>query len=294
MKYIITGSIGNISKPLSEKLIGAGHEVTIISSHEGKIKEIEALGGIHAIGSVNDLEFLKKTFRGADAIYTMVPPNHHPKDWKSEIHETGRVYYEAIKSEGIKKVVNLSSIGAHLAEGAGPVSGLFRVENEFNKLDGVDIVHLRPGYFYFNLFANLGMIKHMGIMGSNFGDNPLVMVHPRDIAEVASHFLLKPDFTGKTVQYIASDIRNGHDIAQVLGKAIGKPDLKWMVFKDEDALKGMLGAGLPEESARNYVEMGASIADGKFQEDFYLHKPALSPTKLEDFALEFEGAYSHS
>jgi NAD(P)H dehydrogenase (quinone) len=31
MKIIVTGSLGNISKPLTEKLVKAGHQVAVIS-----------------------------------------------------------------------------------------------------------------------------------------------------------------------------------------------------------------------------------------------------------------------
>ena len=37
MKITLTGSLGNISKPLAEILIKNGHEVTIISSNSKKV-----------------------------------------------------------------------------------------------------------------------------------------------------------------------------------------------------------------------------------------------------------------
>jgi Trk K+ transport system NAD-binding subunit len=58
MKITLTGSLGNISKPLAEILIKNGHEVTIISSDSKKVSDIEALGAKAAIGSVSDVSFL--------------------------------------------------------------------------------------------------------------------------------------------------------------------------------------------------------------------------------------------
>jgi uncharacterized protein YbjT (DUF2867 family) len=75
MKITLTGSLGNISRPLAEILIRNGQEVTIITSDSKKLSEIEALGAKAAIGSVSDLAYLTNAFKGADAIYTMVPPN---------------------------------------------------------------------------------------------------------------------------------------------------------------------------------------------------------------------------
>jgi uncharacterized protein YbjT (DUF2867 family) len=189
-------------------------------------------------------------------------------------------------------VVHLSSIGAHLAEGVGPVSGIHGSEVALNKLEGVDIKHLRPGNFYTNLYANIGMIKGAGIIGGNYGeDTKIVLVHPADIATAVFEELTSLSFTGKTVRYVVSDERSTTEIAKVLGTAIGKADLPWINFSDEEALAGAIGAGLPEEIAKNYIEMGTSIRSGKMFEDYRKHPTTLSKTKLEDFAKEFAGAF---
>ena len=295
MKYVITGSLGNISKPLTQTLVAAGHDVTVISSQDNKKSEIEALGAKAAIGSIQDAAFLTKTFTGSDGIYTMVPPTFAAADWKAYIGDTGKIYAQAIKASGVKNVVNLSSIGAHMAEGCGPVSGIHREEKALNELSDVNIKHLRPGNFYTNLFSNIGMIKHAGIIGGNYGANTsIVFAHPRDIAEVAAEELQGLSFKGHSIRYVVSDERTTNDVAKVLGTAIGKPELPWIDFKDEDSLGGMIGAGLPEEVAKNYVEMGKAVREGKMFEDYYAHKSSvkISKTKLEDFAKEFAAAYN--
>lgn len=293
MKYIVTGSLGNISKPLTQKLVAAGHEVTVVTTKESKKAEIEALGAKAAVGSVTDVGFLTETFKGADSIYAMVPPTFTPSDWKAYIGEIGQNYANAIKAAGVKKVVHLSSMGAHLAEGCGPVSGIHRSELALDKLEGVDVKHLRPGNFYTNLYSNIGMIKGAGIIGGNYGiDTKIVMVHPNDIATAAAEELTSLAFTGKTVRYVVSDIRSTNEIAKILGAAIGKSDLPWVDFKDEEALAGAIGAGLPEEIAKNYIEMGASVRTGKMFEDYYKHPVSFSKTNFEDFAKEFAVAFN--
>lgn len=296
MKYVITGSLGHISKPITENLIKAGHEVTVISSKESNRAAIETLGAKAAIGSVEDLSFLTKTFTGADAVYTMVPPNFTAPNWKNWIASIGKNYAEAIQSANVKYVVNLSSVGAHMQEGCGPVSGLYAVEKTFNQLENVHIKHLRPGFFYYNLFANIPLIQHMNIIGGNYGDANVTMVYvdTQDIALVATNALLNLDFTDKSVHYIASDERTTGDTAKILGNAIGNPELPWIEFKDEDTFNGMKQAGLSEEVARNYVEMGAAIRSGAMLEDYFKNKPVLSKTKLEDFAKVFEQVYHQS
>ncbi len=294
MKYVVLGSLGNISKPLAEKLIAAGHEVTIVSSSAERAQEITALGAKAAIGGIEDIAFLTKTFTGADAVYTMVPPIHKVDNWKQHIRNLGKNIATAIKASGVKKVVELSSIGAHMADGCGPVSGIHFVEMELDKLEGVDVKYLRPGYFYTNLLTNIGMIKHGGILGNNLGaDTIIVMTHPNDIAEVAAEELLNLDFTGKSVRYIASDERTNKEITAVLGKAIGKPELPFIEFTDEQNLAGAIQAGLPEELARNYVEMGVAIRSGEMFSEYRKYPVEFGKTKLEDFVKEFVAAYNN-
>jgi uncharacterized protein YbjT (DUF2867 family) len=288
MKITLTGSLGNISKPLAKQLLDAGHQVTIISSNPDKTADIEALGAIPAIGLVTDTDFLTKTFTGADVVYTMVPPNFGASNFRQYVGGIGKNYAEAIQRSGVSRIVNLSSIGAHLDEGTGPIKGSHDVETALNKLENVAIKHLRAPFFYINFYGNTDMIRYKGILGSNYDNNTrLVMVHPEDIAAVAAEEI-QQSITGKSIRYLVSDDRTTGEIATILGTAIGKPELPWVEFNDEQAFNGMLQGGLPEEIARNFVEMGTAVRSGVLWQDYDLNKPTItSKRKLEVFAKEF-------
>jgi uncharacterized protein YbjT (DUF2867 family) len=294
MKYVLTGGAGHITKPLAEKLLASGHQVTVIGRNAEHLKPLTDKGAKAAIGSIDDVEFLTKTFTGADGVYTMTPPKFDASNWKEYIAQAGKNYATAIKSSGVKKVVNLSSVGAHMPTGCGPVSGLFYVEKALNELKEVNVTHLRPGYFFYNLLNNVDMVKHMNIIGGNYGaDTKLVLADTNDIADAAAEELLNSSSKDHTVRYVVSDERKTIEIANVLGKSIGKPELPWVPFKDEDALGGMISAGLPEEIAKNYVEMGTAIRSGAMFEDYSQHRPAVKgKVKLEDFAKHFAAAYN--
>ena len=297
MQYVITGSLGHVGKPLVEKLSSVGHSVTVVSSKAERAAAIEALGAKAAIGTVEDKAFLARTFKGADAVFTLVPPQVGAADWKHYIAGIGEHYASAILTAGVKNVVNLSSIGAHMPEGCGPVSGLHFVEKTLNALDNVSVRHLRPGFFYTNFLASIGMIKQAGVIGGNYGqDSTLVLVHPSDIADAAAEELTKLSFKGKSIRYIVSDEKTTHEIASILGKAIGKPDLKWVDHTDEETLNGMLQSGMPEETARNYVEMGAAMRSGEMVSEYLIHRPvALSgKIRLEEFGPAFAASFAQS
>jgi uncharacterized protein YbjT (DUF2867 family) len=293
MKYVITGSAGNISKPLSERLLAAGHEVTIIGRNAENLKSLIDKGAKAAIGEVEDETFLMNAFAGADAVYTMYPPQYAGLDLNA-YSELANKYAAVIKANNIKYVVNLSSIGAHMREGCGPVSGLYRAEQELNKLTDVNVLHLRPGYFYLNFFGSLSMVSNMNIIGNNSGDSTakIILSHPNDIAEAAAEELFHLQFKGHSVRYLVSDERTQGEVAKVLGTAVGKPELPWIAFTDEQSYDGMISAGLPEEMAKKYVEMGSAMRTGKMWEDFLQHYPQTSgKIKLEDFANDFAAAY---
>jgi uncharacterized protein YbjT (DUF2867 family) len=177
--------------------------------------------------------------------------------------------------------------------GCGPVSGLHFVEEALDRLEGVNIKHLRPAFFYTNLLSNINMVKTMGIIGGNYGNHAtLIFVHPDDIAEVAFKELNDLSFRGKSIRYVASDSKTTDEVASILGKAIEKPNLSWVNFSDEDTVAGMIQAGLSEEIARNYAEMGHAMRIGEMQSDYMKHQPMqLAKTKLETFAKTFAEVY---
>ncbi len=294
MQYIITGSLGHTGKPITEALVKAGHSVTVITSSENKVAAIEALGAKAAVGSVEDADFLKQAFAGADAVYLLIPGKWGVTEWRAYQNQVGDNYIEAIKANDIQYAILLSSVGAHVGEGVGPVEGLYDMEQKLKQVPGLNAVLLRPPYFMYNLFGMIGMVKGMGIMGSNFGAETIALAHTSDIADAVLDELLQLGFTGQRVRYIASDERTGSDIARVLGEAIGKPETPWVVFSDEQSTQGMLQAGLNEEMAGEYTKLGEAMRTGKMQADYFANRPtAFGKVKLEDFAWnEFAPAFN--
>jgi uncharacterized protein YbjT (DUF2867 family) len=287
MKITITGSLGNISKPLTQILVNAGHQLTVISSNEKNANEIKAMGATPAIGSVEDVAFLTAAFTNADIIYTMTPNNFGAADQRAYMVNVGNSYLAAIKNSGVKHVINLSSIGANLADGTGPIKGLHDIEHILNTLADVNIKHMRAGYFYTNFYNDIALIKNLGFTGSNFSsETSMILVHPRDIAAEIAH-QIETGFEGKSVRYVYSDEQTGAAVAKNLGNAIHKPDLAWVQFTNDQILDGMLQAGLPEPVAKNYVEMGDAMGSGLLSADFNLNKPEAGETKLSEFAKEF-------
>jgi uncharacterized protein YbjT (DUF2867 family) len=233
MKVVVTGSLGNIGKPLATALVQKGHQVTIISSNTEKQKDIEALGAQAAIGSLENVDFLVHTFTGANVVYAMIPPNFAELDQVAYYRRIAGNYALACQQSGIKQVVHLSSYGAHLEKGTGFILGAHHSERILNELPNINITHLRAGFFYTNLYRFMNMIKEAGFLASNYGgDDKLILVHPTDIAAAATEEIETPS-AGKKIRYVVSDEHTANEVAYIIGIAIDKPDLKWIVLSDE-------------------------------------------------------------
>ena len=300
MKIILTGSLGHISKPLATALAQNGHDVTVISSKADRQKDIEAIGAKAAIGTMEDVDFLSATFKGADLVYVMETLGagtffDKNVDIMAAISNIGNNYKQAIQQSGVKRVVHLSSIGAHTDKGNGILAFHYNVENILKQLpNDVSIKFMRPVGFYYNMFAFIPTIKTQNAIVSNYGgDDKEPWVSPLDIAAVIAEEIEKP-FDGTTVRYIASDEVSPNEVAKILGEAIGKPDLKWLAIPDEQLLNGMITAGMNAAVAKGLVEMNASRRGAVLYEDYNRNKPVLGKVKLKDFAKEFAVVFNQS
>ncbi len=297
MKIILTGSLGHIGKPLTQELVQKGHHVTVISSKADKQKDIEQLGATAAVGSLEDVNFLAKTFTGADAAYCMVPPaNYFDQNLNllKYYHKLGNNYAQAVQKSGVKRVVNLSTIGGNMEKGNGILLGAHDVEEILNKLPAdIAITHIRPTSFFYNLYGYTDSIKNQNVIAANYGADDIVpWVSPIDIAAAVAEEIAAPTADRK-VRYVASDERTCTDTARVLGAAIGKPDLKWITVSDEQMQSALETIGMNPRIAAGLVEMYAGFHSGILAEDYHRHKPkVLGKVNLEDFAKEFAHAYN--
>lgn len=294
MHILLTGSLGHIGKPLAVGLIAKGHSVTVISSKTERQNEIEALGAGAAIGSIEDTAFLTAAFTGADIVYLMEPPFNfldQSIDIENYWLNITKNYKQAVQQSNVHRIVHLSSIGAHTDKGVGMLSTHHTIEKVLNELpEQVSIKTMRPVGFYYNMFAFIPAIQHAGAIIQNYGGNEKEpWVSPADIATAIIEEMEAP-FNGRTIRYIASDEISPNEVAEVLGKAIGKPDLKWLVIPDDQFMANLLNIGFSPLAARGFTEMNAGRRNHLY-DDYRQHKPVPGKVKLTDFAKQFAEIY---
>lgn len=289
----VTGATGNTGRVIAETLLSAGHNVRVVGRSEERLQPLVEKGAQAFVGSIDDAGFLERAYRDADVVYAMIPPDPPSEDYVTEADRISKAQVEAIKKAGVKKVVALSSIGAHRPDGNGIVGTLYHFEQDLGGLDGVDVRCLRPSYFMDNIYAQVEIVKTMGFVGSPVsGDVSMPVVHTRDIAQVAAARMAAGDFSGHSTEYVLGprDI-NYNEITQAIGKAIGKEDIQYVQFPPDQALAGLRQFGFSENVARLIVELSDGINNGVVLEDYQRTPENTGGTTLEQFAREFAQAY---
>ncbi len=291
--YVITGATGNTGKGITARLLEAGKEVRIISRDAEKTKELTDKGAELFQGNTDDVELLKKAFEGATAVYAMLPFDMQAEDYTAFQQKHSSAIAEAMEACKVKYVVSLSSQGAHLESGSGVVLGLHKMEQLFDRIEGLNTLHLRPSYFMENTLAMVGLIKEAGIMGSPIkGDLSMPVIATKDIANHAAKRLLALDFKGHNFQDLLG-ARNVtySEIAKVYGASIDKPDLNYVEFPYEDFKSAFMGMGASESVADNMNEFIERVNTG----EVFISQRNIentTSTTIEEFALTFSYVYN--
>jgi len=291
--YVITGATGNTGKIIASSLLEAGKKVRIISRDTEKAKKLTDRGAELFQGSTDDVELLKKTFDGATAVYAMLPMEWQAEDYTAFQEKHATAIAEALAVSNVKYVVSLSSQGAHLESGSGVVLGLHKMEQLFNKIEGLNTLHLRPSYFMENTLGMVELVKEAGIMGSPIkGDLSMPVIATKDIANYAAKRLLALDFDGKNIQDLLG-ARNVtyKEIASVYGASIGKPDLSYVEFLYKDFKGAFMAMGASENLADKMNEFIERVNEGNVV-IAERNSENTTPTTIEEFAHTFSYVYN--
>jgi uncharacterized protein YbjT (DUF2867 family) len=292
--YVITGATGNIGKVIANNLLNKGEKVRVVGRSAEGLQPFADQGAEAAVGSLDDIDFLTNAYRGATAVYHMTPPNYTSDDFRAYQNKLGKVAKEAITASGVSHVLNLSSVGAHLGDGVGPVSGLYDVEELLDQTDA-NIMHLRPGYFMENFYQSIPTIKSQNMIALPLREDlAIAMIATKDIGNVATELLLAHDWQGiNTKELLGPKDYSGPEAAGILGKAINK-QINYVCVSTEQAKEAMMASGLSEDMADLLAEMYESL-NLEVMVPSEMRTPENStPTTLEEFAKTFAAVYEQS
>lgn len=288
----VMGAAGNTGSVVAGNLLAAGKKIRVIGRSPERLRPHRERGAETAVGDAQDAAFLTSAFLGAESVYAMVPPDLTQSDLRKYYGRFGEAIERAVRGSGVRRMVFLSSLGGEQPGGTGPIAGLHDLEERFKAL-GLDLLILRPGYFYENFGGSLGLIKRMGINGGAIEpEAPVAMTATQDIGAAAADELARGDFRGTSVrELLGPRDYTLSETTRILGEKIGKPDLKYVRFSDAEFAGGLVQMGFPRGVADAFVEMAQAINAGKVRSLEGRNKRTTMSTPFETVAERLSAAY---
>ena len=288
--YVILGASGNTGSSIANFLLSKGKEVRVVGRDSGRLQRFVDKGAEAFTAEMSDAAALTKAFSGARAAYLLLPP---AKSREHQERESDAIA-KAVKESSLRYAVHLSSYGAQVPEGTGPVAGLHSSEEKLNAISGLNVLHLRAAYFMENNLAAIGMIHRMGLVGNALlPDVKLPMVATRDVGDYAARRLLQLDFSGKqTRELLGERDLSMTEATAVIGRGIGKPDLRYQQFPYDQVQQVLTDLGVPPKGAAMYIEMYKAINAGVLVPLEPRSPGNSTPTSMEQFVQDgFAAAY---
>ena len=286
--YVVTGATGHTGNVVARTLLGKGAKIRAIGRSADRLQALVAQGAEAFVTDLTEVSHLAKAFEGAKAAYVMLPPNLAAPDYRAFQDRVTDTITAALRSARITHVVTLSSIGADKPDRTGPVLGLRYLEQQLNHINGLHVLHLRAGYFMENTLSQVGVIQKMGIsVGPLRPDLKLSMIATEDVGAVAADALLRLDFQQKNTRELQGqrDI-SMNEVAQIIGKAIGNPGLRYTQAPDDQVQAALIQLGMSASIARLLLEMSAALNSGYMRALEPRSAQTTTPTSYETFVAE--------
>lgn len=295
----VMGATGRTGTKVTDLLLKSGERVRAIGRSEDKLAELERAGADVQPGDTSDATFLTHSFRGASAVYTLLPFDPRSADHNATQRRQSEVVVQAVRDSGVKYVVALSSIGADRPSGTGLIASLHDHEQRLRALaadQGVNVLLLRAGLFFESFHDALPLIESEGINGDSVApDVALPMIATRDIAHAAATALAARDWSGVVVRELLGprDLTYA-EVTRIIGDRIGKPGLEYVQFPYADVVHGLNQAGFSGGAAGLYAEMTRAFNEGLAKSVEGRRPENSTPTRFEDFAVELAGAMART
>ena len=292
--YVVLGATGHTGSVIVNSILSKGEKVRVVGRDATRLDRFVRKDAEAFTANVNDAAALTKALTGARAAYLMLPPNMTSPDYRADQERESDAIAKAVKESGLRYAVHLSSYGAGVPEGTGPIAGLHSSEQKLNAIGGLNVLHLRAGYFMENTLTAISMIQGMGIFGhALLPDLKQPLIATRDIGDYAAGRILRLDFSGKqTRELLGERDLSMNEATAVIARGIGKPDLRYVQFPYEQVQQVLTQMGIPAKTAGQFIEMYKAINEGIVAAQEPRSPENTTPTSFEKFVQDvFVPAY---
>lgn len=270
---VITTPTGNIGQHILRALLADNEPIRVIARDPRRLMP-EATNRVEVVqGSLDDLAILNKAFAGADTIFWCVPQCNTQIDVREYYLQFTRPACEAIRAQGAKRVVAVSSGGRGRARNAGPISALHAMEAMIEET-GVAFRALRNGNFMDNLLWQVEPLKHQGMFFYPLGgDLTMPTCATSDIASSAVRLLRDRTWKGLgSLGVHGPEDLSCKDMARIMSEVLGKP-IRFQEVSGSAYKASLMQHGSSEAFAQSLVDMFNEVGQG-----IYAAEPRTSET----------------
>jgi len=260
--YVIAGVSGNTGSVVATTLLAAHQKVRVIVRDAAKGEPWRARGAEVAVADIADQAALIRALTGATGAYLLLPPPGWTQTGIAADRKTKtEALVGAVRAARPGHVVLLSSVGAELPAGTGPIKYIHVVENGLRDT-GVPTTFLRASSFMENWGAMLpgaiasGALYYGITEGKQFGQ-----VATEDIGKTAAQLLLEGPRGTRVVELTGPADASLQDVATALSKLAGKP-IQGVSVPPAAMVQALIGQGASTELAESFGEMADGINRG--------------------------------
>lgn len=264
--YVIAGVTGQTGAATADALLAAGKKVRVLVRTAEAGKPWQERGAEVAVLDLKDVSALTAALRNAEGAFLLNPPSYTSDQPFADAAALGEKLAAAVNASGVKRVVVLSSIGAHLTAGTGIIRSARELELAMTAVT-VPTVRLRASYFVQNFAAVLGAVHADGVLPSFLQplDRKIPMQPVRDIGEAAAALLQEPLWQGqRTVELSGSVDWSPNDLAAELSRALDKP-VQAVAVPREQWPDILASNGFSKAVVAAFVEMIEGVSSGLVQ-----------------------------
>lgn len=261
--FVVLGATGRTGSVVADTLLAAGEKVRVYGRNADKLAAWAKKGAEVAVGGVEDATALAQAFAGARGVYLLLPPDPVSTDMITRGARIADAYASALETAKVPHAVLLSSIGAELPSGTGPIVTVGAAEKRLARVPGTKFTFVRAAYFMENLSGYLHPMRTDGVLPSFGSPEPRFdMVATADIGKVAAEALRAPPAATEIVELSGPTEASMNDAAQAFGAALGRTIT--VVRPPMDAMVPTLtGFGMSAHVAGLYREMTEAFDAGK-------------------------------
>ncbi|KIL39961.1 NmrA family transcriptional regulator [Gordoniibacillus kamchatkensis] len=282
---VITTPTGQIDRQVLDIVLDSAEAIRVIARDPSRLpprvrERVEVVQGAH-----DDIDVVTKAFAGADSVFWLVPPNPHAKSIQDHILSFVRPVCEAINSQGVKRVVGVSSLGRGIAKNAGQISAIFAMDDLIEST-GVNYRSLCMPGFMENMLWQVEPIKRQGMFFYPMsGDRKVPHCATRDIAAVAAELLLDHSWSGQdSIQVRGPEDLSCNDMAQIVSEVLEMP-IRFQQVPGEAYKATMMQHGMTEAWAQGLIDMAAAVDRGIYNAEPHTPLPA-TPTSFRQWCEE--------